>query len=377
MLLAGCDRWPAIKAPEPQEAAPTPTPVEVINIGVFLPLKGDSAPSGDAARNGLVIAVEEANASGGVLRRPVRLIVRDTASDPQRATKAVRDLIEKDNAAVVIGGIGPGSLEAATIANELGVPMIALGSTMPGIRSKEPWIFRLSYVDFLSGRVMAKFAASLGARRAVVLYDPASEYAKSLSIAFGKAFKSKKDFQIAGEPYQTGTSDFAQHINSIKRKNPDVIYLPAAPAEAVEIIKAAREAGLQMPFLGGAVWDCPEFSEALRANDIRNCYLPGRFSPGAALENTRIFNELYFNKFQRQPPGIAALGYDSLGVLIRAIRSAGGTDAQKLREALDGIQNFEGLTGTITIDPSLGISRPIPILKAENGSFTFIETLAP
>jgi branched-chain amino acid transport system substrate-binding protein len=373
--LCGCDQIISKNPPQAESLPPMPQ-VDILNVGVFVPLNGDSAPSGESLLNGLAMAAEEINAAGGVLGRPIRLVVRDTKSDPSRAAKAVRDLITRDKVAALVGGLSGDTTEAAAVAEEYKVPMILPGSTMPGIPSKEPWVFRICYVDFLSGRVMAKFAQSLEATRAIVLYDSASEYAKALAVAFGRAFKSQRGNRIVGEPFETGTVDFSSHLEAIRKRNPEVIYLPADAPLAAAIVKQARAAGLEMPFLGTATWDCEEFLRD-SGEASRNCYLPGRFTPGGSTESSRFFSSNFQRKHGKPAPALAALGYDSLALLAHAIRSSGGTDSDSLRQALSSTINFPGLTGSISIEPALAVSRLIPVLKVENGQFTFLENLEP
>ena len=223
---------------------------------------------------------------------------------------------------------------------------------------------------------MAKFAESLGATRTIVLYDPASDYAKALAMAYGKAFKRKRGNQITGEPFAAGTVDFSGHLDTIRQKNPDVVYLPADPALAAEILKQARAAGLDIPFLGTATWDCEEFLRDA-GEAARNCYLPGRFIPGGSTEPGRMFSNNYRMKHNKTASATAALGYDSLALLASAIRSSGGTGPEALRLALSNTTAFPGLTGPISIDPALSASRSTPVLKVENGDFTFLETVDP
>lgn len=377
LVLAGCNKPDQIIGPkvETQQTA-HPTPAQVLNVGVFLPLQGSVAASGEAMLNGMILAAEHANASGGVLGHAVRLVVRDTKSQPDRVEKAVRDLITEDKVSCVIGGLSGSGAEASAVANELQVPLIVPGSTMPGVQSNEPWTIRFCYSDFLSGRVMARFADSLEARRAVVLYDPGNDYAKALALAFGKAFKSKRGQSIAGEPFQTGTTDFSEHIEEIKKQNADVVYLPADSTLAAAILVQARAEGLELPFLGTATWDCEEFlQEAGEA--ARNCYLPGRYVPSGESETGRAFLESFLGKYKKAPSAMAALGYDSLRVFLEAYKSAQGEAGEPLREALLHTTNFEGATGPITVDPVLAVSKAIPILKVKDGDFSFVETLEP
>lgn len=376
LALAGCKEAAKVIGPKTGTPPSSPAPLEVLNVGVFLPLKGEMVASGESMLNGLVLAAEEANAAGGVLGHSVRLVVRDTRSQPDRVAKAVRDLITEDKAACVIGGLSGGAAEASAVAMELQVPLIAPGSTMPGVPSSEPWTIRLCYSDFLSGRVMAKFADSIKATRAVVLYDPGSDYAKALAMAFGKAFKSRRGNRIVGEPFQPGTTDFSEHIEEIKKINPEVVYLPADARLAAAILVQARAAGLETPFLGTATWDCEEFlKEAGQA--ARNCYLPGRYVPSGETDFGRAFLANYLNKYKKAPNAMAALGYDSLRVFLGAYRASGGQGAEALRKALEATTNFEGVTGPITIDPVLAVSKAVPILKVKDDEFAFVETLEP
>lgn len=374
VFLSGCNKPQAPEPPPTPEATPppAPTPPPVINVGVFLPLKGLGQGSANEILNGLVMAAEEVNAGGGVIGHVLRIVVRDTRAEPARAEKAVRDLVSEDKAVALIGGLSAGSAEAAMTADEIGIPMLALGSTMPGIPSREPWIFRICQTDFHSGRVMAKFAVTLGAKRALVLYDPADEFSKTLSLSFGKQFKRTPDARIAGEAFATGTVDFTKHLRTIQKKNPDIVFLPLPADQAAPILKKARELGLTMPFLGTANWDSLEFP-ALVGSFGNNTYFPGRFNPDGPSDAVQLFLEVYARKNGTFPSASAAMGYDALVVLADAIRRANSTQPEKLREALATTREFPGLTAQITTDPELARTEVIPVLKLDNGKISFLE----
>ena len=376
LLFAGCKKTSAPQpapTPEPTPVA-TPTPLPVINVGVFLPLKGLGQGSANEVLNGLAMGAEEVNAGGGVIGHLLRIVVRDTRAEPARAEKAARDLVGEDKAVALIGGLSAGSVEAAMAADEMRIPLLALGSTMPGIPSREPWIFRICQTDFHSGRIMAKFAATLGAKRALVLYDPADEFSKTLALAFGKQFKRKPDARIAGEAFAAGTVDFTKHLQTIKKKNPDVVYLPLPADQAAPILRKARELGLTMPFLGTANWDSLEFPSMV-GDSGSNTYFPGRFNPDGPSDAVQLFLEVYERKNGNLPSASAAMGYDALVVLADAIRMANSTEPEKLREALASTQAFPGLTGDITTDPELARTQSVPLLKLDAGKISFLEMI--
>ena len=376
LLFVGCKKPSAPQpdpTPEPTPVA-TPTPLPVINVGVFLPLKGLGQGSANEVLNGLAMGAEEVNAGGGVIGHLLRIVVRDTRAEPARAEKAARDLVGEDKAVALIGGLSAGSVEAAMAADEMKIPLLALGSTMPGIPSREPWIFRICQTDFHSGRIMAKFAATLGAKRALVLYDPADEFSKTLALAFGKQFKRKPEARIAGEAFATGTVDFTKHLQTIKKKNPDVVYLPLPADQAAPILRRARELGLTMPFLGTANWDSLEFPSMV-GDSGSNTYFPGRFNPDGPSDAVQLFLEVYERKNGNLPSASAAMGYDALVVLADAIRRANSTEPEKLREALTSTQSFPGLTGDITTDPELARTQSVPLLKLDAGKISFLEMI--
>jgi branched-chain amino acid transport system substrate-binding protein len=376
LLFVGCKKPSAPQPAPPPEPTPvaTPTPFPVINVGVFLPLKGLGQGSANEVLNGLTIAAKEVNAGGGVMGHLLRLVVRDTRAEPARAEKAARDLVREDKAVALIGGLSAGSAEAAMAADEMKIPMMALGSTMPGIPSREPWIFRICQTDFHSGRIMAKFAATIGAKRALVIYDSADEFSKSLALSFGKQFKRKPEARIAGEEFATGTVDFTKQLETVKKKNPDVVYLPLPADQAAPILRKARELGLTMPFLGTANWDSLEFPSMV-GDSGNNTYFPGRFNPDAPSDAVQLFLEVYERKNGNPPSASAAMGYDALVVLADAIRRANSTEPEKLREALATTQAFPGLTGNITTDPELARTQSVPLLKLDAGKISFLEMI--
>ena len=74
---------------------------------------------------------------------------------------------------------------------------------------------------------------------------------------------------------------------------------------------------------------------------------------------------------------MAPLGYDAMMILGEAIKTAGSTDADKIREALTQVKNFEGVTGSITIDADRNASKSAVVLEVENGVYKFAARIAP
>lgn len=368
-LATSCGPQPAPVVPPPAEE---PKGMTILNVGVLLPLKGPGSKGGEDVLNGLAMAAEEVNAAGGVGGNVFRLVVRDTRSEPDRAKKAVAGLVEEDKAFVLVGGLAGGSAEAAEAAEAAQVPMLALGGTMPGIPSREPWIFRPCQTDFHSGRVMARCAANLNVRRVVVVYDPSNAFSKNLAAAFVTQFKRRPDARVSGEVIDGSLKDLAAVLERVRRKNPDAIYLPLLGDQAVEVVRKAREMGLTVPVLGTASWDTPEFLDfAGPAGD--NCYFPARYHPELQSEAAGLFRAGYETKYGRPPSAMAAMGYDALAMIAEAVRTAHSATPADVKSALAKMRNFPGLTGPITTDPDLARLEEVAVLRCENGKPRFLE----
>ena len=260
LVLGGCGK-PVPVAPKP--ATPTPVPVNAIPVGAFLPLSGSLAAFGQAAVEGIKLAVSQINAGGGLEGRPVHLILRDTNSKGSEAARLARQLVAEDKAVALIGEIASeNSLQAAPVAAELGIPMISPGSTHADVTKAGPGIFRVCFVDPFQGRVMSKFAMSIGVTKAAILFDPADPYSAALAQSFEEDFLVRGGTISAKETCARGAPDFAAQLEAIKAKQPEVIFLPVYFAQAATIIKQARPLATDHPSMGTAGGDSPDFLKA-------------------------------------------------------------------------------------------------------------------
>lgn len=374
VFLSACGKAPA---PEAAKAPPTPPPVKGIPVGAFLPLSGTQAAFGQSALAGMKLAVKEWNAGGGISGKPVDLVIRDTESDPDRAAQAVRELVEKEKVVALLGEVtSESSLKAASVAAELGIPMISPSATHSKLTDAGPVIFRVCYSDQFQGLVMSKFARSIGVSSAAILWEPGSEYSSDLAASFEKDFLDHGGKIAAKETYSKGAVDFTSALQAIKAAQPEVIFLPSYFADAAKIIKQARAIGLDQPFIGADGWESQDFLSA-GGDAVNNTYFASHFSAGEPSEKTATFVKSYLEANGGDPLAPAALGYDSVNFLADGIRRAGGTEPAALQAALAATSGFEGVTGTITLDARRNPAKPAIVVRVSGGKFNYLETVAP
>lgn len=344
---------------------------------MFLPLTGSQAAFGHSALAGMRLAVATWNAAGGIDGKPVDLVIRDTASQPDSVPGLVRELVTGEHVIALLGEVASeSSLRAAPVAVELGIPMISPGSTHSGLTDAGPNIFRVCYADPLQGRVMSKFASSIGVTSAAILFDPESNYSAALADSFEKDFVERGGKIASRQPYRSGAADFSAPLQAIKAAQPEVVFLPAYFPEAAAIIKAARPLGIDQPFIGTDGWESPDFLAA-GGDAVNNTYFTSHFSAGEPSAKTAAFVGAYQEANGGPPLALAALGYDTVNFLRDAIQRGGSTDPAALTASLAATSGFEGITGAITLDPARNPSKSAIVLRVSDGAFHYLETVAP
>lgn len=348
-----------------------------IPVGQFASLTGAQATFGQSTDKGVRMALEEINASGGVLGQPLRIITKDNQSKPGETSTAVRELLTRDKVVALIGEVASGrSMEAAPIAQRSGIPMITPASTSEKVTEIGDHIFRVCFIDPFQGTVCAKFARKLGAVKAAVLTDVSKDYSLGLAKSFEKEF-TKEGGTITGiQSYSGGDKDFSAQLTAIKADNPQVVFLPAYYTEAPLIIRQARQLGITVPFIGGDGWDSPELV-AVGGPAVEGCYFSNHFSNQSSDPKVVSFVGSFRKKYNTDPDAMVALGYDSVRLLADAMKRAGTTDPAKVNAALAATKDFPGVTGSITLDEHRNPTKPAVMLQVKDGKFAYVETVAP
>ncbi len=351
---------------------------DAIKVGEFASLTGKEATYGQAAHKGMVLAIEQANAAGGVLGRKLELVSEDNQSKAGESATVVKKLISRDKVVAVLGEIvSSRSLEAAPICQNAKIPMISPGSTAVELTAKGNYIFRGSFIDSFQGTVMAKFATKdLKAKRIAVISSTSSAESVGLAKYFREQFTAEGGVVAADQKYSEGDKDFRAQLTAIKGANVDGIFVPSYYAEAALICKQARDLGITVPLFGIDGWESPQMV-AIGGKAVEGCYFVTHFSPDNDAPIVVRFARDYRARWGEECDTLAALGYDSVLLLVDGLKRAGTTDGTKLRDALAATRNFKGVTGTITFDAQRNPTKSAVVLQIKDGKFVFVESIEP
>ena len=326
-----------------------------IVIGQIATVTGDFAAYGVAEVESVKIAVKEINDAGGVLGRPLEVIMYDCRTRQEDMVNAARRLVEQDRVCAVVGPTGSGiCIAGAPIFNRRHVPQVMTLPTNPLVTVDEsgkvrPYSFRMCFLDPYQGAIMAQFAAkNLGAKKAALLYDVSSDYSQGQREFFIKAFEAVGGKLVADEGFRADDVDFRSQLTNMKESGADVLIFPFMGKSLPLAVKQARELGIELPIVGGDGYG--DFMWEICGETLRNTYWVShvdRYDPTLAgffakyLESAGTECQEFMN---------AVMAYDAVYWVKDAIERAGSDDPEKIRDALEDTKGLNLLHCVLTID---------------------------
>ena len=364
--VAGCNDAPATSA----GGAATAESTGPVVIGHVASMSGPTADFGSSTDHGIRMALAEINDAGGVLGgRKIELVTEDNRSVTPEARTAAQKLISRDRVVALLGDVASSrSLAMAPLAQETQTPMLSPASTNPKVTEVGDYIFRSCFIDSFQGDAIATFAMKdLGLKRFAILYAANSDYSVGLRDTLETNIKAMGGEVVAVEGYQEGADkDFSGQLTKIKAASPEAVFVPGYYTEVGLILQQGRRLGMDMPFLGTDGWEGAQMMEI--AGDAANgCYYTNHYAQGQDTPGLAEFADAYRAEHGGPPNAWAVLGYDAMKLMADAIDRAGTTDGPALRDALAATENFQGLTGSITINDRRNAAKPIVVVKIEGG----------
>jgi branched-chain amino acid transport system substrate-binding protein len=373
-------------APVLASTAVTAQDDDPIVIGAPVHLTGVMAAYDQPPLDGAQLAVEKINEAGGVLGRPLELLVVDGKSDPATVGNAALEVIE-GGADVIVApcdfDYGAPVGQAAQEAGLVGVSFCA-SSPLYGSATLGDKQFTVSMWNQTMAAAAAEFAyTDKGWRTAAVIADQGMEYTQSLGDYFIETWEELGGEIVSEDTYQTNdmqASAQAQRIMDLETP-PDVIFISAIMPDYSAIIRDLRSAGITAPLMGGDSMDTADFYTALGSELGNDIYISTHsfMGPevGPAMEQ---FIADYTAKYGNAPEvSFIAMGWDTIQIIADAIERAGTTDGEALEAAMVN-HEFDLLSGKLTWSDAETGHIPYKeafIIEVVDGQPTFVKTLAP
>ncbi|MEN3202329.1 MAG: ABC transporter substrate-binding protein [Atribacterota bacterium] len=356
---------------------------EPIKVGVVMGLTGPWASIDTPALNGVKLAAEEINKAGGVLGRPIELKVVDTKADEGETVAAVIRLIENEKVSALVGYCDTHWVNiAAPLAREYGVPFITPGATHPRIPERTgAWL--ACFGDNAQAAVIAEYAVKdLGLKRGAIWVDTAVDFSVAVCAYFADALKYYGGEVVYEDYFETSWTDFSSMVARLKeyqdRGEVDFVYVGAIPGNCGLIVKQIREGGVTIPIFGEDGFDTPLLVET--GGEAAEGVV---FATHMSLEDPSPVVQKFKSDYQAMfgnPPenAFAALGYDAMKLLAKAIEIVGTDDPKKIPEGLAQIRDFQGVSGTISYEGGSQVpNKSVAVIEVKNGKFVTVKQVAP
>ena len=345
-----------------------------VKIGILLPLTGSQAFYGKEAKNGIDLAFQEMKDSD----IKIKLIVEDTQSTPLEAAKGINKLIISDRVSVVIAEvISSNAIAAASIAEKAKIPIISPAATNDSVTLGKKYIFRTCFIDSFQGVVMANFASkNLSAKTAIILEDSDSDYSKGLSDNFSATFTKEGGKILKTLKYSQKDTTFTAQLGDVRKMKPDVVFIPGFHQQVGVILREAKDLQINSKMLGGDGWFTPELRTIAKGAEIGG-FTSTHYSTESQEPKVKFFVDSYFKRYKAKPSAHAALGYDSFNIILQSLQKIKSDNSEKITESLSRVKDFNGITGSITMDKNHNPIKPAVILEYVPNGYKFITSISP
>jgi branched-chain amino acid transport system substrate-binding protein len=319
---------------------------EAVKIGHLTPLTGFLGQLGEYAVMGAQMAVEEANAGGGVLGGQVQLITEDSVN-PGTATQKAQKLIEQDQVACLVGEISSASgLAIAEVAKRSEIVYVNTGCQSDALRGSNcnRFMFHVEGCNTMYTKTIGLWQQRQG------LIDGARWYFLTADYAFGhdlyrvssRFLEENGGIILGNDMVPTNTLDYSAYVLKVRQADPDFIYLNLAGVDQTTFLKQYSEYGLEYPVAGGVMDTVPFWAAGLES-------LSGHWQSlwyhGLEIPAAQEFTDTFTQKYGKPPDNQAWGDYMGVKILLKAIAETGGTDSMALVEYLEGGAEFDILKG--------------------------------
>ncbi len=365
MMLAGCGGGTSassdIKSPK---------------FGFIGPLTGPNSQYGTAVKNALELAVEKYNDENDT---NITIAAYDDKADASEAVNAYNKLIDDDKVTAILSPVTTGSsLAVASASQANNTPILSPSGTGDSItintKTNKVYenVFRICTNDSYAGTYLAKLCKSdFKFSKVAVLYNKESDYSTGLRNSFVTEAKNQSVSVVYDGAYTNNTKDFSTFISKIKASGCDSVYLPDYYETVVSITKQLRDANINVPLFGGDGWDGVLGVKGVNVKNFENTYFVSGFDEDATDGVAKEFATLYKKKYNTSPNMFAAMEYDAVTVMMKAINAAGSTDAAAINEQLAKIEikDSEAACGGFTYDENHNPVKEMVIKTIKNGKY--------
>jgi branched-chain amino acid transport system substrate-binding protein len=324
-----------------------------IKIGAIVSATGNNSSLGEPERKVLEMLEASINDAGGVMGRPLDIVIEDDKSDAKEAATAATRLIDQEKVVALIAASGsPATLAVKEITAAQKIPQLAMAAGND-ITDKVPmdWIWRTPHKDAMAvARALTYISQTLGAKKIAVLNDENAFGTSGATEIANRASDYGLEI-VAKESYKTDDTDLSVQLTNIRDKGPDALIVWGTGKGPVLAVRTMKQLGMTIPFIGSHgiankafIDNAGEAAEGV-VFPAGRLLVPSSITDPAQKEVTDKFIAAYKAKYNESPNSFAGYAFEALSLLVNAIEKAQSTDASAIQSALNATKDFPGPDG--------------------------------
>ena len=326
---------------------------EPVVFGVSGPLTGANAQYGAQWKAGFDLALDEINANGGVLGRPLSYVFEDSQSDPRQSVGIAQKFVNEPKIVIELGDFSsPASMAATPIYQRAGLVQLGFTNSHPDFTKGGDFAWSPSISQADQQPLIADLAVKkLGLKKIAVLHLN-TDWGRTSKDVFVKAAAERGAQVVISEGYLPDEKDFRSTLIRVRDAKPDGIVLISYYADGALIAGQLKATGISLPTVAvGSVYS-PKFLE-LGGASVEGIITNTSFFPEDPRSEVQSFVSRFQAKFKREPDAFNAYAYDAVLIAAAAIRTAGNTNRKAVRDALYKIKDVPSVIfGKATFDPT-------------------------
>jgi branched-chain amino acid transport system substrate-binding protein len=365
-------KTPEYNGPAADERTVPPSEVSEVPIGFLGPIYDHKDIAlGTAMLHGAQLAIDEANARGGYGGKPFRLKLHNDAATWGASSNELVKMIYDEKVWAMLGSISSDSTHIALrVSLRAELPIVNSAATDPTIpETLIPWILTSIQDDRVQSYTLARrIFTDLGLKR-VALLRVNERYGRFGVLKFRDAARRLGHPVVIEQKYLPGDNTFTRQLRVINDSRVDGIVIWGDAAAAGEILTEMRKMGMKQPVFGSArvVGDALLQTAGAAAEGLEAVY---PFDPNRDDSAWLSFQKRYEAAYRAKVDSFAALGFDTMNILLDAICRA-GLNRGGIRNALYSLESYKGVTGEMVFDPNAKNIAPMYLGKLHDGQWTY------
>lgn len=351
-------------------------------IGIITALTGSQQAFGQAHDRGFEMALEEINAAGGVLGKPLEIVKYDDQSKADSAAQGVAKLVDQDKVSALIGSYSSESTKAIVpLVARHGVPLLMPTATADNVlENTQGWSFRLcsGATDYANG--MVSFWKEAGTPKSVAIVSENTNFGQANGAAMKKAATEAAIPIVADESYTAKSPSYTAMLQKVKEKSPDAIYFASYLLDATSLMHQSRQVDLNARYFSaaGTGFSTPEFptEDKGAGKDADYTFSVTQWMPESKWPGSAQFAEKFKARYGSIPAYHAVQAYTALKVMAEAVKKAGKWDPIAIRDALKATNMPETTFGPVKFDARGQNLHPVLVTQIHKGKYVIVHPRA-